>query len=35
MGEPALLNGDRAPRALVALADRRERSEGYAYSSAR
>ena len=32
-GEPALLNGDLAPRALVALADRRERSEGYAYSS--
>ena len=27
------LNGDLAPRALVALADRRERSEGYAYSS--
>ncbi len=31
--EPALLNGDRAPRSLVALAARRERSEGYAYSS--
>ena len=31
--EPALRNGDLAPRALVALADRRERSEGYAYSS--
>ncbi len=31
--DPALLSGDLAPRALVALADRRERSEGYAYSS--
>jgi D-alanyl-D-alanine carboxypeptidase len=31
--EPALLNGDLTPRALVALADRRERNEGYAYSS--
>jgi D-alanyl-D-alanine carboxypeptidase len=31
--DPDLLDGDLAPRALVALADRRERSEGYSYSS--
>ena len=31
--EPMLLRGDLAPRELVAIADRRARSEGYAYSS--
>ena len=31
--EPELLNGDLPPRALVAIADKRERSTGYAYSS--
>ena len=31
--ERALLNGELAPRAPVAIADRRERSEGYVYSS--
>ena len=31
--EPALLKGDLSPRELVAIADRRERSDGYAYSS--
>jgi len=31
--DPALLRGELAPRRLVALADRRERTGGYAYSS--
>jgi D-alanyl-D-alanine carboxypeptidase len=31
--ETALLRGELAPRALLAIADRRERSAGYAYSS--
>jgi D-alanyl-D-alanine carboxypeptidase len=31
--ERELLNGELPPRTLVAIADRRERSEGYAYSS--
>jgi D-alanyl-D-alanine carboxypeptidase len=31
--DPALLRDDLSPRALVAIADRRERSWGYAYSS--
>jgi D-alanyl-D-alanine carboxypeptidase len=31
--DPVLLRGDLAPRELVAIADRQERSDGYAYSS--
>jgi D-alanyl-D-alanine carboxypeptidase len=31
--DPRLLRGDRPPRELVAIANRRERTEGYAYSS--
>jgi D-alanyl-D-alanine carboxypeptidase len=31
--DPELLRGELTPRTLVALADRRERTEGYAYSS--
>ena len=31
--DPELLNGELSPRALVAIADRRPRSTGYAYSS--
>jgi D-alanyl-D-alanine carboxypeptidase len=31
--DPVLLKGDLAPRELVAIADRQERSDGYAYSS--